>query len=107
MSDADYCEKINLANEQIILVMSNPTANRDALRTGVRGVTAIVDELESVEPANSELATAARSYTRSLRVLMAGMNSAIDGKRTASSLQPDVVDFQIAAAGLLPFCELR
>ena len=106
LSDDDACAKINLTTEQITLVLSNPSPNRDAIRTGVRGVLPLVEELESLEFANAEFQSATKVFTTSLNVLMAGLNSAIDGKRTVSSLQPNIVDFQIASAGLLPYCDL-
>jgi hypothetical protein len=106
LSDDAACAKINLTIVQMNLVLSNPSPNRDALRTGVRGVVSLVEEIESLEFANAEFQSATKVFTTSLNVLMAGFNSAIDGKRTASSLEPNIVDFQIAAAGLLPYCDL-
>lgn len=106
ISDSEACAQINVANEQMILMLSNLNDNRDAVRTKLRGVEEVLSELQILEPANAELASATDDYTDSLMTLVRGLYSAMDGKRTASSIQSDIADFQVAGAGLLPYCDL-
>lgn len=104
--DQETCDTINLANEQIIIILSNPSMNSDATRTRLNGVKDVLQQLQEVQPSDQNLAEATDDYAYSIEKLMNGFNSALDGKRSARSLQPDVADFQVAGAELLNYCDL-